>query len=56
MYRVYEVFKADGNCFMRYESHSKEECESWIARHESKEITVVHGLSELVLTEKGVCI
>ena len=29
MYRVYEVFKADGRELWRFESRSKEECESW---------------------------
>lgn len=56
MYRVYEVFKADRNCFIRYESHSKEDCESWIERHEDRELSVKAGLSELLITEKGVCV
>lgn len=54
MYRVYEVFKADGKGFMRYENRSKKECESWIKRHELREPAVINGLSELIITEKGV--
>lgn len=54
MYRVYEVFKADGKELWRFESKSKEECESWIRRHEHRDITVVNGLSEFIITEKGV--
>lgn len=54
MYRVYEVFKADGRELWRFESKSKEECESWIKRHENRDITVKNGLSEFVITLKGV--
>ena len=54
MYRVYEVFKADGRELWRFESKSKEECESWIRRHENRDITVVNGLSEFVIKLKGV--
>lgn len=54
MFRVYEVFKADGKELWRFESKSKEECESWIRRHENRDITVVNGLSEFVITLKGV--
>ena len=54
MYRVYEAFKADDRHIWRFESRSKEECESWIKRHENRDITVVNGLSEFIITLKGV--
>lgn len=53
MYRVYEVFHADGRELWRFESKSKEECESWIKRHEHRDITVVNGLSEFIIKLKG---
>lgn len=53
MFRVYEVFKADGKGFLRYESRTKKECELWIKRHEQREPAVINGLSELMITEKG---
>lgn len=51
MFKVIEVFKNDGQKFVRFESNDKFECEVWIAHFQYEIPAVLNGRSELIIEE-----